>query len=121
MASITPNENWTTVKTAKMGSFGEINHCCLQNFVRVTIHRLGGELTGEGSHISKRSIQTPPTFVKHNFEKQIDMFPRLVETKEEILTLLEIRGNKEESVDQSRPSRFLEDTELRLSFFDLII
>ena len=48
------------------------------------------------------------------------MFPRLVETKEEILTLLEIRGNKEESVDQSRPSRFLEDAEL-LSSPDLEI
>ena len=37
--------------------------------------------------------------------------------KGRILTFLEIRGNKEESVDQSRPSRFLEDAELRLSFF----
>ena len=49
------------------------------------------------------------------------MFQRLVDTKGEFLTLFEIGGNKEESVDQSRPSRFLEDTELRLSFFDLII
>ena len=90
-------------------------------FVIVTIHRSEGDATGEGSHISERSIQTPQTFVKHNYEKQIDMYPRLLETKGEFLTLLEIRGNKEESVDQSRPSRFLEDTELRLSFFDLII
>ena len=86
----------------------------------VTIHRSEGDATGEGSHISERSIQTPHTFLKHNYEKK-DKFSRLVETKDKILTLLEIRGNKEESVDQSRPSRFLEDTELRLSFFDLII
>ena len=49
----------------------------------VTIHRSVGEVTGEGSHISKMSIQTPQTFVKHNYEKQIDMYPRLVESKGE--------------------------------------
>ena len=48
------------------------------------------------------------------------MFQRLVDTKGEFLTLFEIGGNKEESVDQSRPSRFLEDAEL-LSSPDLEI
>ena len=59
----------------------------------------------------------PHTHFLNTIMRKNDKFPRLVETKDEILTLLEIRGNKEESVDQSRPSRFLEDAELRLSFF----
>ena len=59
----------------------------------------------------------PHTHFLNTIMKKNDMFPRLVGKKEEILTLFEIRGNKEESVDQSRPSRFLEDAELRLSFF----
>ena len=87
----------------------------------VTIHLSEGDATGEGSHISERSIQTPHTFLKHNYEKKMTSFQDWWKQRKEILTLLEIRGNKEESVDQSRPSRFLEDTELRLSFFDLII
>ena len=40
----------------------------------VTIHRSEGDVTGEGSHISKMSIQTPHTFLKHNYEKKMTCF-----------------------------------------------